>query len=47
MFVVWLALTPTLSPEEREEQLSGLGYATIKTPFAARWLFEGKNGRTS
>jgi hypothetical protein len=46
-FVVWLALTPALSPEERVEQSSGLGYSTIKTPFAAHWLFEGKNRGTS
>jgi hypothetical protein len=47
MFVVWLALTPALSPEEREWRLDGLGYSTIKTPFAAQWFFDGKNGRTS
>jgi hypothetical protein len=46
-FVIWLALTPALSPEEREEKSSGFGYSTIKTPFAAHWFFEGKNGRTS
>jgi hypothetical protein len=40
MFVVWLALTPALSPEEREEQADVSSYSGIKMSVSAFWFIE-------